>query len=223
MQKRIWEIDYFRGIAILLMTIFHLIVDLRDFHNGSIQYLSGFWYYEGKLSAVLFMFLAGISSRLNRRAIKHGIKVLAAALLVSVVTYFFNSDTYVRFGILHFLGVSILLSPILQRLQALGQAALAIVLLVLPTWTDRLTVRSGLLLPIGITPADFSSMDYYPLVPWLGVFILGLLVGRHVYAQPSSRLPQWRGASGIAWMGRHSLIIYLVHQPILLALLYVII
>lgn len=220
MQKRIWEIDYFRGIAILLMVIFHLIVDLKDFHGFPVEYLSGFWYYEGKLSAVIFMFLAGLSSTLNRRPVKHGLKVLAAAGLVSVATYFFNPDTYVRFGILHLLGSAVLLSPFLSRLTAIGQAVTAVSLLLLPRWTDRLTENSGALLPIGITPSIYTSIDYYPLVPWLGVFILGLLAGR-LYAARSSRLPLWRGTAGLCWLGRHSLAIYLAHQPILLALLFV--
>jgi uncharacterized membrane protein len=223
MKERIWEIDYFRGIAIFLMVIFHLIVDLKDFHGFQVEYLSGFWYYEGKFSAVLFIFLAGVSSTLNQRATKHGVKVLAAGLLVTGVTFLFNSETYVRFGILHFLGVSILLAPILRKLSSVKLTVLAALLLVLPVWTDALTVGSGLLLPIGITPASFTSMDYYPLVPWLGVFITGMVLGQRWYAHKKSLLPQRRRLSKIAWLGRHSLILYLVHQPILLAMLYVIV
>lgn len=221
MKLRIWEIDYFRGIAIILMVIFHLIVDLKDFHGFQVEYLSGFWYYEGKLSAVLFIYLAGISSTLNRRATHHGMKLLAAAMLVSGATYLFSPATYVRFGILHLLGSSILLSPILVRLPSAVLGALTVVLLLLPRFLDKITNDSGLLLPLGVTPAVFSSMDYYPLIPWLGVFLLGLLAGRRFYARRISLFAPWKGAVSISWLGRHSLIIYLVHQPILLAVLYI--
>lgn len=219
MKQRIWEIDYFRGVAIILMTIFHLIVDLKDFHAVPIEYLSGFWYYEGRLSAILFTLLAGISSGLNTNPLRHGLQVFAAALLVSIVTYFFNAEIYVRFGILHLLGVAILISPLLQRLSSRILGVLAAILLVLPLWTDQLRADSGLLLPVGITPSQFVSMDYYPLVPWLAVFLIGIILGRRLYCSKQSRLSQWRGVHHITWLGRHSLLIYLVHQPVLLAVL----
>ena len=220
MRQRIWEIDYFRGIAIILMVVFHVVVDLKDFYGFQLEYLSGFWYYQGKSSAVLFMLLAGVSSGLNRRPLRHGAKILAAALAVSLATYWFAPAAYVRFGILHLLGTAIVMSPLLLRLPPAVQAAAALFLFRLPAWTNTLTVESGILLPLGVTPAGFSSMDYYPLVPWLGVFLLGMLTGRQLYSRPASRLRQWRGAEGICRLGRHSLLIYLLHQPLLLAILY---
>ncbi|MDF2500430.1 MAG: hypothetical protein K0Q77_1144 [Anaerosporomusa subterranea] len=219
MKQRIWEIDYFRGIAIILMVIFHLIVDMRDFHSYSFEYQSGFWYYEGKLSAILFIYIAGISSTLNRRSTRHGIKLLAAAMLVSGATYLFSPATYVRFGILHLLSLSILMSPILMRLPSAILGALAAALLLLPRLLEQLTNDSGLLLPLGVTPAAFVSMDYYPLIPWLAVFVLGLLTGRHVYRDQQSILPAMAGANTLSKLGRHSLFIYLIHQPLMLALL----
>lgn len=219
MRQRIWEIDYFRGIAIALMVIFHLVVDLNDFYGFPLNYLSGFWYYEGKISAILFMFLAGISSSLNQRTKSHGLKVLAASVLVSAITYLFNREMYVRFGILHFLGTAILLSPILKRLSTLWSLALAGLLILAIPWVDRLTEDSGLLLPIGVTPASFASMDYYPLIPWLSVFLLGLLAGRQLYAERRSRISPYQNRL-LCKAGRHSLVIYLVHQPVLLAMLY---
>ena len=220
MKQRIGEIDYFRGIAILLMTIFHLIVDLRDFYAVPIEYLSGFWYYVGRSSAIVFILIAGISSGLNTRPLRHAFRVLAAALLVTVVTYLFNAETYVRFGILHLLGTAILISPWLQRLASSLLAVLAAVLLVLPVWTDQMAVESGLLLPLGIRHSQFVSMDYYPLVPWLAVFLLGMIAGRRIYrSKQPRRLSPWPGARPLTWLGRHSLFIYLVHQPLLLAVL----
>ncbi|MDU4959393.1 MAG: heparan-alpha-glucosaminide N-acetyltransferase [Sporomusaceae bacterium] len=220
MRQRIWEIDYLRGTAIILMVIFHLVVDLTDFYGFQMEYLSGFWYYLGKVSAVLFMLLAGGSSVLNRKPLPHGVRILAAAVLVSAVTYWFLPAAYVRFGILHLLGTCICLSAWLRRLPAWGLLLLAVAMLALPYWLDGLAVESGLLLPLGITPAVFSSIDYYPLIPWLGVFLLGLLAGRRLYSRPQPRLRQWPGTKGICWLGRRSLLIYLLHQPVLLASLY---
>jgi uncharacterized membrane protein len=146
-------------------------------------------------------------------------KLLVAAMLVSGATYLFSPAVYVRFGILHLLALSILLSPILMRVPSGALSILAAALLLLPRALDQLTNDSGVLLPLGVTPAVFSSMDYYPLIPWLGVFLLGLLTGRRFYARRISLFPLWKGANRITWLGRHSLIIYLVHQPVLLAAL----
>lgn len=219
MRQRIWEIDCLRGIAIIMMAIFHLVVDLKDFYGLPLEYLSGGWYYEGKVSAILFIFLAGVSSRFNRQTLRHSGRVMAAALIVSLSTYLYNSATYVQFGILHFLALSILINPILQHVSSYVLIIIAVVLLSLQIWTERLTDASGFLLPFGITPPTFTTIDYYPMIPWLGVFIIGMAAGR-IYIHPRPLLPQPRGVSGLCWLGRHSLIIYMLHQPVMLAVLF---
>ena len=117
-KHRIWEIDFIRGIAIVLMILFHLIVDLKDFHNYELNYLQGFWYIEGKLSAILFILLCGVSSTLgSSRSILHGSKVLLWATLLTTVTFFYNESFYIRFGILHFLGISLLSAQYVRKLS----------------------------------------------------------------------------------------------------------
>jgi len=220
LKGRIWEIDCIRGIAIILMILFHLIVDLRDFYNYPLSYLSGFWYYEGKLSATLFIFIAGLSSALCRRQLKRGLIVLLWAAAISVVTYVYNAETYIRFGILHLLGSCMILYHYAQAIPShwlvvAGTAALSSRL-----WLAKATASSALLLPLGLTPETFISMDYYPLLPWSGLFLYGAAFGKTVYAGRQSRLPYIRQAEAFAVLGRRSLLIYLVHQPILLALLW---
>ena len=106
--SRILEIDALRGVAIILMVIFHIIVDLTDFYGYHFQYLSGFWYYEGKAAAILFMLLAGVSSSFSRSAVRHGLELLAWGMVLTAVTWLFAPAMYIRFGILHFLGTSLL-------------------------------------------------------------------------------------------------------------------
>ncbi|GMA97543.1 heparan-alpha-glucosaminide N-acetyltransferase [Pelosinus sp. IPA-1] len=220
-NKRIEEIDFARGIAILLMILFHLIVDLKDFYFYNVDYFRGFWYIEGKLSAILFMFLCGISSTLSFRSTNHGIKVFTWAMVLTAVTYFYNSDFYIRFGILHFLGISLISARFIQQLSIRWLFSLSITSITLGLIFAERFVNSPYLFPLGLQSATFTSLDFYPLFPWYGVFLAGIIAGKTVYAAKKSSLTL-HPPQAITWLGRQSLAIYLIHQPILLALLYVI-
>jgi uncharacterized membrane protein len=94
-RKRIWEIDFFRSIAIFLMVVFHIIYDLNQFSGIDLNYLSGFWYWEGRAAALIFIFLAGISSGFSRNTVRRGLKVFGLGLLITVITFIFFGKEYV--------------------------------------------------------------------------------------------------------------------------------
>jgi len=218
---RIWEIDFFRGLAILLMVVFHVVFDLVAFWGYSLNYMDGFWYYEGKLSAIMFMTISGVSSALSVHYFRRGLVVFACGLLITLVTYFYDPQTYIRFGILHLLGSCMLLFPFIKNITSgwvliAGTAAVA-----LGQWAAQLTVSSSLLLPFGVTPADFTSLDYYPLLPWSGFFLYGAALGKFLYKERRSLLPQPSWLQPLTTLGRHSLAVYLIHQPMLLAILFI--
>ena len=219
-RSRIPEIDALRGLAIILMVLFHLVVDLTDFFGYSFQYRSGFWYYEGKAAAIAFMIVAGISATLGSSPVRHGLKLIAWGLALTGVTWLFMPAVYIRFGILHFLGSCLLTWPLAGKAKPGTLLFLAVISFILGHYAADMTVATSWLLPLGLMPAGFSSMDYYPLLPWYGVFLIGGAGGKILYSDrqslfPALRLPQW-----VLWPGSHSLAIYLVHQPILLALLF---
>lgn len=219
---RIIEIDIFRGIAILLMIIFHFVFDLAYFYNWPLDYLQGFWYYQGKTAAILFMLLSGISSTLSRHPCRRGLTVLGAGLLITAVTYYYDAGIYIRFGILHLLGLSMLLAPWLVKRPAWLLMLAGSCLVGLGSWAARQQAAYSWLLPLGLRPAGFSSLDYYPLLPWLGVILYGMAAGRLLYPHRQPLLPAVAGswpASTLSWLGRQSLLIYLVHQPLLLVCL----
>lgn len=220
MHSRIWEIDFLRGIAILLMAVFHLVVDLRDFYGGPFDYFHGFWYVEGKLSAVLFMLLAGVSTIFGRNILRHGVKIFCWGMVLTVVTYIYNPGTYIRFGILHLLGASLVLFHYMRKFPTIILCVLAVVILVLGNILIYRTAAAAYLFPFGLTTAEFVSMDYYPLLPWYGVFLFGTLTGRFLYSKRRSLLKKPWHFGGLELLGRHSLLIYLIHQPLLLAGLY---
>lgn len=218
-NHRIWEIDFLRGIAILCMVIFHTVVDLADFYHYPFYYLSGFWYLEGKFSAILFMLLAGVSSTLNQRNLSHGLKILFWGMVLTLVTYVYDASTYIRFGILHFLGVCLLSAPILKRLSPIPLLFFSLISLLLGQVIASRYVASPFLLPLGFITRDFISMDYYPLFPWCSIFIFGILLGKTMYKEKKSCFP-FSCHTPFSFLGRYSLLVYLIHQPFLLAVLY---
>ena len=220
--SRILEIDALRGVAIILMVIFHIIVDLTDFYGYHFQYLSGFWYYEGKAAAILFMLLAGVSSSFSRSAVRHGLELLAWGMVLTAVTWLFAPAMYIRFGILHFLGTSLLTWPLLKKLQPRALLLVAAGAVAPGGYVAELTGSTIWLLPFGVMPANFASMDYYPLFPWYGVFVMGAAAGKTLYAQQTSLFPALTPPRWLVWLGRRSLAIYLLHQPLILGMLYLV-
>ena len=234
-KNRIWEIDFIRGIAIILMVIFHLIVDLKDFYAYPINYLTGFWYLEGKSSAILFMLISGVSSTLGRSSPLYGSKIFAWGMFLTVVTYIYNPSNYILFGILHFLGISLLSARFMRRLPTSWLFMISCAAIAIGIFFSERFVTNPYLFPIGLITSTFISLDYYPIFPWYGVFLFGVMLGKIIYAdkkrfglcQASQMQSGFLGSlllvrpvKLIIWLGQHSLAVYLTHQPILLALLY---
>ena len=218
--QRIWEIDIARGCAVLLMILFHFVYDLSRFGSAAINVNSPIWQFTGKAAAFLFISLAGLSTTLSKDPVRRGMRVLASGMLITIVTYFTIRPDYVRFGILHFLGLAMLSSPVWHRcsnrtimLIAGGAAVAGLVV----SW---ISVNVAWLLPLGIRYPGFTTVDYYPVFPYLALFLTGLVIGRKYYATGHSR---WPGTAPVfpllGTMGRHSLPIYLLHQPLLIGLI----
>ncbi|MGE5653746.1 MAG: heparan-alpha-glucosaminide N-acetyltransferase [Bacillota bacterium] len=218
--NRIWELDALRGIAIILMATFHLVFDLAFFFGLPIDYLHGFWYYEGLSSALLFMLVSGASSTLSRRPARRGLIVFGWGMALTIGTYLMDPSLYIRFGILQFLGAAMVLAMLVRkwRLSLLIPFSLAVIAVGVYLRTIRTTVPW--LFPLGLITTSFDSLDYYPIFPYFGVYTLGIALGRLLYAKRRS-LFFWQPAFQVLEvMGQHSLTIYLLHQPAILALLY---
>ncbi|MEG6585260.1 heparan-alpha-glucosaminide N-acetyltransferase [Dendrosporobacter sp. 1207_IL3150] len=218
--KRIWEIDFFRGLAIILMILFHLVFDFKEFLNVNLNYSSGIWFYTGKSAAVLFIFICGLSGSLTNKHVRNGVNVLIWGLALSVLTYFYNPILYIRFGILHLLGVSLITYPFVRPLSISLLFILGIAAIIAGFITTKLGTTNDWLLTIGLTSPSFASLDYYPLLPWYGVFLFGVAAGKYFYYEKTSIMPVFIDIPLINYLGRHSLLIYLIHQPILLSLIF---
>jgi uncharacterized membrane protein len=230
--QRIWEIDFLRGLAIILMVGYHLLFDLGEF-SGVKRFL-GFstdlssvaWSAAQYFFAGLFIVLSGISGTLSRSNLRRGLKLLAVSVAVTVATYVFDPTSAVYFGILQCLAVSMLIyGAALEKVGPVACAvwgALAIGLgAALPVLQKALAVRFDWLLPLGIHSPSFSSFDYFPMIPWFGIFLAGAALGKSIYPSKQSLLPWRLPPTFVNAAGRHSLLIYIVHQPVIMGVLYV--
>jgi uncharacterized membrane protein len=212
------------------MILYHFIYDLDVWTNLPIDVDTFFWFWEGKISALLFIFLSGVSSGLSKRPAKNGIKVLLWGLVVTIVTRIVLPDEYVRFGILHFLGTMMIIYPLLKRLPSVVLLLFACLALGFGFFVPGQVVHTALLLPFGLTYPGFNTMDYYPLFPYSGVTLLGILFYRYRLAKPNNEekhpLNTLSERSNLLshpvfqTISSHSLGIYLVHQPILLLIIF---
>ena len=222
MKIRHGEIDILRAVAIVLMVIFHFVYDLTEFSAVNIDYQWPFWFSIGKASALIFIFISGLSSGFSRSPVRRGLKVLSYGMVITVVTYLIMKDQYIRFGILHFIGVAMILSPLLFRLPSWSLWGLASASAILGFWFKQQVLKTSLLLPFGLMYNGFSSMDYYPLFPYLAVTLLGILAYRYLYARRTEALFSYElNSKSIKWLSRNSLGIYLLHQPLLLLIFYI--
>ncbi|MFZ5944080.1 MAG: heparan-alpha-glucosaminide N-acetyltransferase [Bacillota bacterium] len=218
-NNRIWEIDFLRGTAIILMALFHLFYDLKEFYGYNFEYQTGIIYYMGKLSALMFIMLTGISCSFSKNNLKRGIRALFYALIITIVTYIYDPNTYVNFGILHFLATCIILYKFFRPLNNLSLFSLGTLIILTGYIINQFSVSSNIIVPFGLTSNNYTSLDYYPLFPYLGVFLYGIAMKRFLYPANKSLLNPSLNFKTISYLGKHSLFIYLVHQPIILGAL----
>lgn len=221
-SARIWELDLLRGIALILMVYFHVVYDLKEIYQQNVSYQSGLTYYLGKAAGSLFIFTAGVSSFLTRSNIKRALKILALALIITAATHLYNPAMGIKFGILHFLGVCILTAPWVSRLRTHILLLLGTLVIISQVYFDGIQVTHNFLFMLGLTTSSFISSDFYPLIPWYGVYLFGLAAGKLFYEEKKSLFAVQPPDNPLLMAGRHTLWIYLIHQPLILAVLSVI-
>lgn len=238
-DSRLWEIDVTRGVAILMMIVFHTVFDLSFFAIFPVDVATGFWRYFAYATATLFLLVVGISLVIShdraavklsglplvRKFVLRGAGIFALGLLVTLATWLYLPEGYVIFGILHLIGVSVMLSPLFFRFQTWNIPAGILCVLIGWFLTSRASLPSPplFLLPLGIHAPAFWSVDYTPLFPWLGAVLIGMGVASFLYAGGTRHftlkpLPDLF-VRPLSFLGRHSLVIYLVHQPVIILLL----
>lgn len=242
--KRIYLLDELRGFAIICMVIHHTFYDIGfvlgyewgyNIFNFLCLFQPVFW--------AIFIVTSGICSRLSRNTIKRGGIVLAAGLIVSFVTAVIMplmgiEGAEIYFGILSCLGccmiISGLLSPLIKKMNAkLGMLAMLILFFAVYNISSGkiffglislpdILYSTNYLAPLGFYTKGFFSADYFPLIPWLFMFLFGAFLGKYAV---NGALPKSFYKSRIQFLqkiGKSSLWIYLLHQPVLYVIMYII-
>ena len=230
-KGRIAGIDALRGGALCLMFVYHFCFDLRFYRVTSWDFEHDpFWLGFRALIVASFMVLVGASLVLALRAratpahFWKRIGVIAAcAVAASLGSYVVFPRTFIYFGILHCIAVASILAWPLARRPAIALVVGVIVIVA------GLTLQSPAFDARGLSWLGFTTMkpateDYVPLAPWAGIVFVGIALGQllaRAQFSPLARLarsPHW-----LTWLGRHSLAVYMVHQPVLLSVLWLVV
>ena len=223
MSKRVWELDALRGLALIGMIAIHLHYDLVELY--SIWDWNPGWYQLFKNNyGAIFLVISGISATLGSHPVKRGFQVFCCGFLCTGVTagmYFLGfagKDIMIYFGVLQCLGCCMMLWPLFRKLPSWALLVLAAGMIGLGLWLRGVAFSFPWLTVLGFAPYGFASSDYFPLFPNLGYFLAGAVLGRKVYAGKKCLLPRENPpCKALQWLGRNSLLIYLLHQPILAA------
>jgi uncharacterized membrane protein len=230
---RFAALDVGRGMALILMAIYHAAWDLAYFRFVDLPLFSDpGWIFFPRFIAASFLLIVGAGLALwwragaNRRRFLRRLAILAVcAGAISIGTRIAFGPQYVFFGILHCIAVGSLLALPFLRLPKAAAFLGAGLFMAGPFLFSGPVFNSPEWLWLGLMTYRPSSVDFVPLFPWFGWILLGLGLVR--WGLEPGRSPRswadWRpggGWAGLAWLGRHSLAFYLIHQPVLFGIAY---
>lgn len=216
---RLNYLDALRGLAVVMMVIFHGAWDLKTFGHVNWDFTQGFWFGFPRFIAFTFLFCVGLSlhyghyPKVNWDAMKkRSVKLGLAALAVSVVSYFLFPTQWIFFGTLHCILVGSLLGALVVPHRKLALALIVLILLgqyVLGfdiKWVSSVVRR--------------PSMDFIPIYPWFWGILAGILLAP--YLSNIRFIREMKPSKFLNFLGKHSLKIYLLHQPIIFGFLWLI-
>lgn len=239
-----------RGVAVALMILYHLIFDLEYFAVLKIDASKGPALWLARATVLLFLLLVGLSlhlsrsralergqaqerargeareelSRFSRGLMKRSAGLLCIAMAITAASYLAIGRGFIVFGALHLIGLSLVLAyPFLMLGR--GNFLIGMIIVLIGTVLPDVRVDHPWLIWIGLAPSDFYSLDYVPVFPWFGVVLIGIALGDLLYPLGRRRfeLPDISESVAVrplAFLGRVSLLVYLVHQPLMILVLY---
>ena len=230
-------LDTVRGVCILSMVAYHGMYDLVDIFGLPSAWYTGLPGYIWQQSICwTFILLSGMCWQLSRRHVKRGLLLVGCGAAITLITWLVMPSQRILYGVLNLLGLSALLliplDKVFRKIPAwaglVGALLLfaltknvsrgslgfeGLVLCQLPRWlyaTDLLAV-------VGFPSPSFWSTDYFPLLPWFFLFCAGYFLWSLLDKSPRAKELLRPGLRPLSFLGRHSLAIYLIHQPALMA------
>ena len=240
---RVYLLDEIRGLAIICMVVYHTMFDLKYIFKVDVPIFFEDWFdIIRDIFAGTFIFISGAVCRFSRNNLKRGVQCFFLGMIITFVTPFF-SEQYVWFGILHFLGISMMLFGLGEKLfdflPPLAGLLIFGTLFVLTQhvpelhadefknvtygffgikgvfeWNIPAAAYKHVLFPFGLHSPNFGSSDYFPLMPWFFLFAAGSYFG--IWAKENA-LPKFFYNKHIGWLtavGQHTIWVYMLHQPI---------
>lgn len=222
--KRYPEIDALRGIALLMMLVLHAIwcLDYLDFNvNMTIYFIQ-------PIVPALFLIVAGISLHLSccrnndytkwlKSSIRKSIVLITLGLMITIVSVIFFPNMPVIIGILTCIGLCSLMGIVLVRLNVDVLIVITTFLIMLGFAISNISIGNNYLSYIIGFKTSIPSIDYFPILPWLWCLSFGIIIGRSWYPNGirDFKIMFPEKLTSLCWMGKHSLVIYLIHQPII--------
>ena len=254
MNSRNVFIDNLRGLNLISMILFHAIWDLVYIFNVNIEWYSSqigdVWQI---CIACTFVILAGYCYTYSHNKLKHGLKVFIAGGIISLFTYVFMPENMILFGVLTMLGscmiIMIVFEKFLKNLNSMVGLFVSLCLFILTYNIRHGYVGIGIIewfsIPkilyknlfttyMGFPKEDFFSTDYFGIIPWIFLFVVGYFIKRLIDNTEFAKSVRNNikkiediglrivGIGPINWIGRHSLLVYMLHQPLVYVILYAI-
>lgn len=234
-------IDSVRGLAIINMVLYHLMYDLVRIFKVDIGGFSGYGVYIWEqFICITFILISGISWHFSRHNLRRGLIVFACGCGISLFTYLFMPEESIWFGILNLLGfamlITILLDKHLKKINPIVGFILSTVIFFVTKGVSRKFIGildlpflnlpdflylNSLFAFMGFPGQGFTSSDYFPLIPWLFLYFAGYFLWRIIKDTKAENLMLIK-IPLLNVIGKYSFIIYIVHQPVIYEILYLI-
>lgn len=245
MNRRIVLMDEIRGFCVFCMIFYHAFVfmDVDGFSLGT--KLFDFFLPVEPFFAAVFIVICGFSSNLSRSNFKRGFELLGIALAINIITVlilpklgFIECEIY--FGIINLLSVSILIYAVFEKAlkkinPVAGTVVCFVILMFLHNWVaGKVGIFPPLefhwpeawrdnpyLFPFGIIGHNFFSADYFPLIPYFFIFLMGTFIGAYCKDKEFPEFVYKNRVAMFNWLGRHALLVYVLHMPIIYAFIFI--
>jgi uncharacterized membrane protein len=228
-QGRNQMVDLIRGVDIVLMVLFNYSVTLSYFRLINMPSNFLYWFVFPISIAMIFIFISGVVAHISfeknkenfrEKYFTRGGKLLIFAAFITLFTYIFVPEGTIFFGILHFFAVSSFLVPFLIRYDK-PNLICGLLIILSGAFLQLTQFDFSYLFWLGFMARTFFTFDYFPLIPWLGVLMLGIYFGKYIIRRMAALKFESRLAKAFMFLGKNSLTVYLIHQPVLIFLLIV--